>query len=249
MLSVIVCSRDPSLCARLQSNVAGTVGIAHEFIRIENGDNRYGICAAYNDGIRRARGELLLFVHEDVLFLTQNWGHLLREDFADPRVGAIGVLGSAVMPRNNCWMRAGQPHTHGHIILVADAAHDFEVYLAPDANVSSVVVLDGVFIAVRRSIAAALQFDEATFPAFDFYDADFSMRVAMEHEVLVDPRIVLKHFSTRPFSTGYFYHPTFQAKYASKLPFAKMPLPQDVTGEAPAEVYRRTIPRTHFPEE
>ena len=76
-ISVIVCSRaDPAWTVH-ERNVAKTAGSAHEYLRIDNRSGRYGICAAYNKGIEQARGDILVFIHEDVFFMETNWAAVL----------------------------------------------------------------------------------------------------------------------------------------------------------------------------
>jgi GT2 family glycosyltransferase len=202
-------------CAR---NIGRTIGTAHEIIRINNEQNTYGICAAYNEGMARAQGELLLFLHEDVLFVTDGWGALVLEAFRDRTIVGVGVAGSAILCKDNSWFRAGQPHIHGHVIHPHDDRFDKEVYFAPDDVSADVVVLDGVFIAVRAKDAQAVGFDEERFPKFDFYDVDFTLRLAQRGRILAVPRILLKHFSRRDFDADYFSNPAFQEKHGRVLP-------------------------------
>jgi GT2 family glycosyltransferase len=246
VLSIIICSRDRKLYERLLRNIERTIGISYEVIRIDNEKNLYGICAAYNRGMREAHGDVFLFLHEDVLFVTKGWGALMLEAFRDPAVVGVGVAGSAILAKDNSWFRAGQPHIHGHVIHPHDERFDNEVYFAPDDATAAVVVLDGVFMAVRAADARALEFDEVRFPKFDFYDVDFTLRLAQRGRVLAVPRILLKHFSRRDFDAAYFGNPSFQEKHGALLPYKLRP---DLMESAEAVYFQRLIPRVRFPEE
>jgi glycosyltransferase involved in cell wall biosynthesis len=226
--------------------VTRTIGIAHEFIRIDNEANSLGICAAYNRGMLLAQGDLLLFVHEDVLFITPAWGLVLADAFRNPDVVGVGIAGSAILAKDNSWFRAGQPHIHGHVIHPQDEWQDREVYFAPNEETAEVVVLDGVFIAVRAEDARALRFDEERFPKFDLYDADFTLRLAQRGTLLAVPKILLKHFSRRDFDQDYFTHNAFQEKHGALLPYKLRP---DLRESADARYFQRLIPRITFPEE
>lgn len=230
-------------CAR---NITRTIGIPHEIIRLNNEQNERGICAAYNEGMQAANGDVLLFLHEDVLFLTVGWGTLLVEAFADQTVIGVGIAGSAVLTKDNAWFRAGQPHLHGHVIHPHDDHYDREVYFAPNEETAEVVVLDGVFIAVRAAEARALCFDDARFPQFDFYDIDFTLRLAQRGRLLVIPKILLKHFSRRDFDAEYFANPLFLEKHGTLLPYKLHP---ELVQSGTATFFQRLIPRVTFPEE
>ena len=73
MLSIIVSSYQPENFSALEKNIAETCGVDYELIKIDN-PGIMGIPKAYNKGAKKARFENLLFLHEDVLFHTQNWG-------------------------------------------------------------------------------------------------------------------------------------------------------------------------------
>jgi glycosyltransferase involved in cell wall biosynthesis len=248
MLSIIVCSRDAAMCARLERNVARTIGVDHEFIRVNNETNQRGICAAYNEGMRHAKGDYFLFVHEDVLFITQDWGVLLAEDFGQREAVCVGIAGSEVLPKSNAWFRAGQPYIHGHFVMSLNQQQDLEIHNAPNIDIAEGVSLDGVFIAVQAALARELRFDDEHFPAFDFYDADFTLRCAEHGRLLIDPRIFLKHFSRRGFADDYFFHPVFQALHGARLPYSKIGV-TELEGRDEVEIYSRSIPILRFPEE
>lgn len=92
MISVIVCSnKEPSWDIH-RKHVAKTVGCEHKYIRIDNFGKGMGICGAHNDGVDKASGDILVFVHEDVFFISPNWGNTLKEKFShDSSLGLIGL--------------------------------------------------------------------------------------------------------------------------------------------------------------
>ncbi len=53
------------------------------------------ICEAYNRGAAKAKYDILCFVHDDVEFITPDWGKNILQHFADdPDTGVLGVGGS-----------------------------------------------------------------------------------------------------------------------------------------------------------
>ena len=74
LLSLIICSRKADVSQELKDNVAATIGCEYELCVIDNSRNEYNIFSAYNEGVRRAKGGILCFMHEDVLFRANGWG-------------------------------------------------------------------------------------------------------------------------------------------------------------------------------
>src|SRR5690554_3963305 len=94
-ISIVICSRNGSLENKLSENIGSTVGSQFELIVIDNSENDYSIFEAYNLGIKKSLFPYLLFVHEDVLFHTKNWGKILIEYFENnEKIGLIGLAGS-----------------------------------------------------------------------------------------------------------------------------------------------------------
>jgi len=114
MISIIVCGHDERLGETHERNVIKTVEYPCEYIRIDNRDNHYGICAAYNEGVKRARGDICVFVHEDTLFMNRGWGSVLAQKFAaDSTIGLIGVIGTQYLADRLVWQDAGEPFIAG----------------------------------------------------------------------------------------------------------------------------------------
>ena len=74
MLSLIICSRTPRISEELEKNIAETIGCEYELVVIDNSKNKYSIFSAYNEGVRRSKGDVLCFMHDDILYKTNGWG-------------------------------------------------------------------------------------------------------------------------------------------------------------------------------
>lgn len=95
MISIIICSRTSVISDNLLDNILLTIGADHELIVIDNSENKYSIFEAYNIGINKSKGEIVCFIHDDINFLTLNWGGILIEIFNEnKKVGLIGVAGA-----------------------------------------------------------------------------------------------------------------------------------------------------------
>ena len=79
MLSLIICSRTPKISNKLEKNIAETIGCEYELVVIDNSQNKYSIFSAYNEGVKRARGSVLCFMHDDIIYKTANWGGKWRK--------------------------------------------------------------------------------------------------------------------------------------------------------------------------
>ena len=62
MISIIICSRKANVPKELKENIASTIGCEYELCVIDNSRNEYNIFSAYNEGIRRAKGDILCFM-------------------------------------------------------------------------------------------------------------------------------------------------------------------------------------------
>jgi GT2 family glycosyltransferase len=198
MISVIVCSRQPSTWDLHSRNIAKTIGCDYEYVRIDNTANIYGICGAYNEGVRRATGDILVFVHEDCFFMEPGWGNVLYAKFgADPALGLVGVAGTQYLTANRpAWISAGQPLIKGRVIHELSDKQIFALTVFSwDKADAQVVAVDGLFFAIPRFLFNRIKFDEEVFTGFHLYDLDICMQIGATHRLLVTWDILVKHFS------------------------------------------------------
>src|SRR4051812_42275498 len=100
MVSIIVSSVNETYFLQLSDNIKETIGINYEIIKIEKDINQLGICYAYNKGAEKSVYPYLCFVHEDVKFVTSNWGRLIINHFeSEPQIGLLGVAGNICKSR------------------------------------------------------------------------------------------------------------------------------------------------------
>lgn len=197
MISIIICSRKQSDFDALAANVAQTIGVPFELIRIDNSTNKYNICQAYNAGATQSAFDHLCFVHEDVKFVTENWGLIVANLLRDETIGLVGVaggkykskhIGLAYNATSSNMLRLNiLQHGNGNV------RHD---YINPDnLHQEEVVSIDGVFMACRKEVWEQNKFDEQTLKGFHFYDMDLSLQIGSTKKVLVTYDILLEHFS------------------------------------------------------
>jgi hypothetical protein len=197
MLSIIVCSINPSFFLRLEESIKSTIGpITFEIIKIENSIENLPITQVYNLGIDKSKYEYLLFVHEDILFHTENWGNILINIFNnDINVGLIGIAGAKYKSKfpSAFW------HTDINRINLYLIQHynnkksGLHTIGFNNCNVEEVVVLDGVFMALDKKIN--VRFNE-NIEGFHCYDTGLSIDVLeSKHKIVVTNKILIEHFS------------------------------------------------------
>ncbi|MGZ5284050.1 MAG: glycosyltransferase [Kaistella sp.] len=192
MISIIISSYQPEYFAALENNIAATVGVPYEIIKIDN-RGLMGVCRAYNTGAKQAKFENLLFIHEDILFHTHNWGEKLINHLQDPETGIIGVAGSDYVPMApSGWYVKG--HSYLHLLQNSKNRSQPELINATHRNKQSVFALDGVFLAMQKAKFEAFRFDEEI-AGFHAYDLDISLRFAKKYKNYVIGDILIEHFS------------------------------------------------------
>ena len=74
MISIIICARREDIAPELRKNIEETIGLPYEIIVINNAGNDFTIFSAYNKGVSLSKFPLLLFMHDDILYHTTDWG-------------------------------------------------------------------------------------------------------------------------------------------------------------------------------
>ena len=170
-VSLVICSIRPekfdAVCASYRALLAG---VPHEIIGIHDARS---LCEGYNRGIRKARGDILVLSHDDVVMVTPDFAakllaHLRDYDF-------VGIAGTTRLTSGN-WSDAGWPHLHGQIgsQIRTPGSLVVTVYVIGGATAPSAQALDCAFLALRREAFERVQFDERTFDGWHLYDLDFS---------------------------------------------------------------------------
>ena len=171
MISVIICSIDAAKFARVTANYRELLaGHPHEIIGIHDARS---LSEGYNRGSRQARGELLIFSHDDIEIVSPDLVGAITS--ATAQLDVIGVVGTSKVLAAY-WPAAGHPYLHGWVAQPAPDGQGFYVgVFGVDGALSTHLQgLDGLFFVATRSVTAAVPFDEVTFDGFHGYDMDFS---------------------------------------------------------------------------
>lgn len=199
MISIIICSINKTFAQQVQDNIAATIGVVWEPIIIDNTISPKSITQVYNLGASKAQYDLVCFVHEDVLFQTQNWGKKVVEAFKfDNELGLLGIAGSKYKSKTpSGWYTGFKELDCGNILHLNKAGQNEKLYFNPDPGsiTQPVIVMDGVFMCCPKRVWEEVRFDDILLKDFHLYDLDFSIRVAKKFKVVVTYEIDMVHIT------------------------------------------------------
>ena len=221
MFSLITCARTHDISEELRHNIAATIGTDYELIVVDNSSSNYSIFSAYNEGVRRSKGDILCFMHDDVLFHTSNWGLNVQKHFENPEVGLIGVAGGHYLPAMPCfWF---QNSTDRYINILQHENGNKKPYLdhlkEGEQEKNEVVAVDGVWFCIRKSLFESISFDEQ-YNGFHMYDLDICMQVRqLGLKLFVVYDVLIEHMSLGNVGRSWMDAAlTFWKKWKQELP-------------------------------
>lgn len=214
MISVIICSRKNDVPTKLKQSISEQIGCDSELVIIDNSTSSRSIFQAYNEGVKRSKGDILCFCHEDILFRSNNWGALIQNLFSDETIGAIGVIGTHFLPKAPMYWWCS-PYISQYSInndngtsTLNDTRDYFRGHLA------DVAAVDGVCFFIPKSLFLTIRFDEQTFSGFHAYDMDISMQVQkFGKRVCVTDVLTIEHF----WSEDSFQNQSYMAKLDANM--------------------------------
>lgn len=194
MISLIICSTHSDISAELKQNIDTTIGYDHEYVVIDNSDNRHSIFSAYNEGIRRSKGDILVFMHQDIDYQTINWGGVVAGLLKDNSIGIVGFGGAHFLPSVPMYWSESpiiseycKHNDNGR--LYDCVATDYMV-----DGLADVAVVDGMCMMARRDVFDHLAFDEKSYSGFHLYDMDICMQIYQQGlRICVTDKILITH--------------------------------------------------------
>ncbi|RYG18405.1 MAG: hypothetical protein EOO07_09030 [Chitinophagaceae bacterium] len=226
MISIIICHRKRDLLEGIKVSIEKTIGVPYQLIVIDNTTNKYTILSAYNEGVRRAIYDIVCFTHEDVLFYSSDWGKNVIQHFKDPGIGMIGVAGGMAQSSvpSAWWYNNYFSHSARNLLMRKTTGNSYQLYhhysnpLNSEGKVE-VVIIDGLWFCIRKSLFEKISFDEKTYKGFHLYDADISLQVKQHAKNYVVFDILLEHLWSGTISGDYYTEVIkFVNKWAEKLP-------------------------------
>lgn len=218
MISIIICCTYKRDIEVLKKNILDTAGIIVEFILIDNSKNNFSIFEAYNQGVEKSKFETLCFVHEDVMFHTQNWGKIILNDIKEKDVGLIGFAGSQYLfDFPTSWFMA-KPLYRNLIQKGYKDGSSKKITFTP--NKIEAAAVDGFCFFMPKGIFNDITFDSKNYKGFHFYDLDISMQVLNQNKkILLLNNIIIEHYSTGTPNESWFEAALqFYYKWHKQLP-------------------------------
>lgn len=196
MISIVICSRTPEISNDLRENIRKTIGTEYELLIVDNSSGNLSIFSAYNEGVRRAKGAIICFMHDDIKYKSLDWGKTVDNLFsADDRLGLLGIQACCFLPDTPSYW-CDSPF----LVYKEGKYNSFETNPILEA-----VAVDGLWFCIRAELFDRIRFDDVTFSGFHFYDMDICMQVlSLDYKVCVAD-IELDHFRAGPGVNEMFY--------------------------------------------
>lgn len=219
MLSIIVCSVNESKLEKFRRNVTETIGdnVPFEIIAHNNLLNPKPLAKVYNECAAKAQYPFLLFSHEDVGFITENWFDKIQTKMQEPSTGVIGFAGTKVvydMPAS--WF----VDPHWIAVNYIQSGEYMCCNSGPGKPWNQVIALDGFALFARRDVWEENKFDEENLTDFHCYDMDFSMSVARKYRNYVCGCIQVCHESHGNYGKAWLQNTMkmYRCKWHAMLP-------------------------------
>lgn len=215
MISIVVCSIDLSMFNRFSKSLSETIGVPFELIKIENKTEKLSISEAYNNGALNARFDYLVFIHEDIVFHTLNWGQNLVwyfETLNNP--GLLGIAGNSYQPLSpsDWWGTLDRTRHFNYIKNGRNGDHSSGILVkSNDIHPKKVYCIDGIFLALKKNVFSKFKFDEEL-KGFHGYDTSLSLRISENFDNYFIPNILLEHFSNGDITKEYWINTILACK-------------------------------------
>ncbi|MBN2099221.1 MAG: methyltransferase domain-containing protein [Dehalococcoidia bacterium] len=168
MISVVCVYNNESVLKVALLRSLGSQTAKFEPILLDNRDGRYRSAAqALNDGGRRATGDFIMFIHQDMWLATPTWledaERLLK---TLPDAGVAGVAGMSDRGRN--WYDRVK-------FSISVFGADERAEVGRVHHPTEVQTLDECVLIVPKPVFDRLPFDETTFDGWDSYGIDYCL--------------------------------------------------------------------------
>ena len=229
MISIIICSRLRKCPVVFEEHIHTTIGnVPYEIIWIDNSRNDRNMCQAYNWGVTQAKYDYLCFMHEDIVFHSNDWGKMAIESMDDPSIGMLGVQGCVYYCESTTYWTKSY-FRKAHIIQDRNGKKE-KVYEQDYPCGSDVVAIDGLWMFIKREcFDKGLRWDDDHFRNFHMDDMDMSMQMIHHgYRIKILEDLWIEHLSWGNFNKDFYEdNIIFHEKWDKLLPVATI----KITGE------------------
>ena len=143
-----------------------------EVIQIIN-DGERSLTNCYNEILKQSKFDIITYVHDDIIFETNNWGNKILKHFKrNPNYGILGKAGTKYMPKSGRWWDNGMTEVIGQVYHQSEGKKWLSKYSEYFGNkIEDTIIVDGLFFVVNKNNIKQT-FDE-DIRGFHFYEVDF----------------------------------------------------------------------------
>lgn len=141
-------------------------------LRIVRNKENVGVRESLNQGWKNSDGELILFMHNDLMIYEKGFDFKIKEAFKNEEVGALGAFGAKGLGLRNIYLDHYEMNQLARIGNISNARMDKQVHGFRNLRneFENVAVFDGMFMCVRRKLLDKINgFDPIT-ETFHNYD-------------------------------------------------------------------------------
>lgn len=170
MISIVYCTRETD--EEFKKHLIKTSGLHKKIELIEIINKGVSLTKCYDEGLKKAKNEIVVFCHDDIIFETKNWGKKLIKHFNNTEFGILGLAGTTSLTKSGKWW------DERHLMVgVVNHQQNGKKWTSKYSNtfgdkVLETILVDGLFFAVRRD-RLKYGFD-TNVEGFHFYDLDFT---------------------------------------------------------------------------
>ncbi len=152
----------------------------------------------YNQVLKKAKNDIIMFVREDVELQSQDWGIKLIEQIEKSEFGIVGIIGSIIVPMSGLVWEKDEPLVGRIWYESYESKNEHRFSEAFPAQLIEVVTVDdALFIVDRRKLQSTF---DTTYKGDSFYDLDFCLanyERGVKVGVTFDLKVVKKGFNGR----------------------------------------------------
>jgi len=190
-ISIVIVSNNDKKSEQVRKNIYRTCSDKENIeIIIKDGSSGKGICELYNEAITECTGKYIVFQHNDVFYLENNWDKIIQEKFNlynDLKLlGVAGATEYSSMYLN--WGQIGSNKMFGKIIHYTNKEYFKSEFNTQDGD-HEVVVMDGLWLCLKKDYISEITFDEY-FDKYHFYDISLCLRIPNNKIVTTDIKVL-----------------------------------------------------------
>ena len=218
MLTLIYCSSAKN--KSLEEKLIHSSGLEDiEVIHLDEVDHAKG----YNKGLKKALGNIVVFIRQEVEIRTQNWGQKVLEAFEKSDYAILGTVGTISVPMSGMLWEKQETLVGRMWYEKFDLSHEERFSETFRGKIIPVVALEGSFIACHKE-RLFTNFDEK-YINDSYYDIDFCVENFHRNAkigVFFDVKILKLTFDEQD-DDFMKNHKHFSKKHKDKLPYRLKP--------------------------